>query len=39
MRPWRKRLFMAMARNARDPVEFFGLSDDRVVKVGARVSI
>jgi KUP system potassium uptake protein len=37
MRSWRKRLFMAMARNAADPVAYFRLPDDRTVTMGAHV--
>ena len=37
MAAWRKRLFMTMARNARDPVTYFGLPDDRTVVMGSHV--
>jgi KUP system potassium uptake protein len=39
MRPWRKRLFLIAAKSAVDPIEFFGLPDDRVVILGARVGV
>ena len=39
MRQWRKRLFVLAARNAPDPVEYFGLPDERVVILGARVNV
>jgi KUP system potassium uptake protein len=39
MRTWRKRLFLALARNAGNPVEYFGLPDDRVVAIGGRVPV
>jgi KUP system potassium uptake protein len=38
MRPWRKKLFMAIARNASNPVAYFGLPDDRTVVMGSNVS-
>jgi KUP system potassium uptake protein len=34
---WRKRLFMAVARNAGDPVAYFGLPDERTVAMGYHV--
>jgi KUP system potassium uptake protein len=34
---WRKRLFLAMARNAASPVEHFGLSSARTVEVGSQI--
>jgi KUP system potassium uptake protein len=39
MRQWRKRLFVLAAKNAADPVEYFALPDQRVVILGARVSV
>ena len=39
MRQWRKRLFVMAARNAADPVEYFALPDERVVILGARLSV
>ena len=37
MLPWRKSLFMAMARNAASPVGYFNLPPERVVSLGAQV--
>ena len=37
MSMWRKKLFVAMARNASDPVTYFGLPDERTVAMGRRV--
>ena len=37
--PWRKRLFLAMARNAASPVEHFALPGDRTVEVGSQVPL
>jgi KUP system potassium uptake protein len=39
MNPWRKRLFLALARNAANPVVYFRLPDDRTVTMGERVSL
>ncbi len=39
MNPWRKRLFLAMARNAANPVVYFRLPDDRTVTMGERVPL
>jgi KUP system potassium uptake protein len=39
MNPWRKRLFLALARNAASPVGYFRLPDDRTVTMGERVSL
>jgi KUP system potassium uptake protein len=36
---WRKRLFCAMARNAANPVEHFGLPGDRTVEVGSQIRL
>jgi KUP system potassium uptake protein len=36
---WRQRLFVAMARNAADPVEYFGLPMNRTVVMGAHIEI
>ena len=38
MRRWRKKLFMALARNASNPVAYYGLPDDRTVVMGSRVT-
>jgi KUP system potassium uptake protein len=37
MSRWRKRLFIAMARNAASPVEHFGLPSNRTVITGSQV--
>jgi KUP system potassium uptake protein len=37
MAPWRKSLFMAMARNAASPVAYFNLPPERVVALGAQI--
>ena len=37
MPAWRKRLFVAMARNAASPVEYFNLPPERVVTLGSRL--
>jgi KUP system potassium uptake protein len=39
MSRWRKRLFIAMARNAASPVQHFGLPSDRTVITGYQVSM
>jgi KUP system potassium uptake protein len=39
MARWRKRLFVAMARNAANPVAYFGLPDDRTVVMGSHVEL
>jgi KUP system potassium uptake protein len=39
MARWRKRLFVAIARNAASPVAYFGLPDDRTVVVAAYVEL
>ena len=39
MRPWRKKLFIAMARNAASPIEHFGLPGDRTVMMGSQVPL
>jgi KUP system potassium uptake protein len=39
MNPWRKRLFLLLARNAASPVYYFRLPDDRTVTVGERVQL
>ena len=38
MRRWRKRLFMAVARNSSNPVTYFKLPDDRTVVMGSHVT-
>jgi KUP system potassium uptake protein len=39
MSAWRKRLFLAMAHNAANPVRYFRLPDDRTVIMGERISL
>jgi KUP system potassium uptake protein len=39
MARWRKRLFIAMARNATSPIEHFGLPSGRTVLTGTQVAI
>jgi KUP system potassium uptake protein len=39
MRMWRKKLFVTIARNASNPVAYFGLPDDRVVVMGSHVEL
>jgi KUP system potassium uptake protein len=39
MHRWRKRLFVAMARNAASPIDHFGLPTDRTVIMGAQVTV
>jgi KUP system potassium uptake protein len=37
LRAWRKRLFIALARNAASPIEYFGLPSDRTVVMGGHI--
>ena len=39
MRGWRKRLFVAMFRNAASPVDYFRLPHDRTVTLGSTVEL
>jgi KUP system potassium uptake protein len=39
MAQWRKRLFVAIARNAANPVTLFGLPDDQTVVLSAHIDI
>jgi KUP system potassium uptake protein len=39
MRGWRKRLFVAMARNATSPVDYFKLPSDRTVSLGSTIEL
>jgi KUP system potassium uptake protein len=39
MASWRKKLFVAMARNAASPIEAFGLPTDRTVIMGSQVAV
>jgi K+ transporter len=37
MSTWRKKLFLAMANTATNPVEIFGLPEHRIVTVGSYI--
>jgi KUP system potassium uptake protein len=39
MRGWRKRLFVAMSRNAASPVDYFRLPGERTVSIGSRIEL
>jgi KUP system potassium uptake protein len=39
MRPWRKKLFLGLARNAASPVEYFALPDQRTVVMGSQIEL
>jgi len=39
MQRWRKKLFVAMARNAASPIDHFGLPADRTVMMGSQVAL
>jgi KUP system potassium uptake protein len=39
MRGWRKRLFVAMARNAASPVDYFRLPRERTVTLGSQIEL
>ncbi|MGZ4267871.1 MAG: potassium transporter Kup [Solirubrobacteraceae bacterium] len=39
MRRWRKKLFVAIARNAADPVGYFGLPIDDTITMGSQIEI
>jgi KUP system potassium uptake protein len=39
MRRWRKKLFVAMARNAASPIDAFCLPSDRTVLMGSQVAV
>ena len=39
MARWRKRLFVAMARNAANPADYFGLPAERVITLGSRIRL
>jgi KUP system potassium uptake protein len=39
MAPWRKQLFIAMARNAANPAEYFRLPDNRTVTTSGRIGL
>jgi KUP system potassium uptake protein len=36
---WQTKLFLAMARNAASPVEYFGLPDERTVVMGSHIEL
>ena len=39
MAKWRKRLFLAISRNAASPVEVFHLPDERTVVMGSHIEL
>jgi KUP system potassium uptake protein len=39
MAKWRKRLFVAIARNSASPVEYFRLPDDQTVTMGSHIDL
>jgi KUP system potassium uptake protein len=39
MRAWRKKLFLAIARNAASPIEHFGLPVERTVSMGSQIDV
>jgi KUP system potassium uptake protein len=39
VRRWRKKLFVAMARNAASPIDAFGLPSERTVMIGSQVAL
>ncbi len=39
MLPWRKRIFVAMARNAASPVEYFHLPRERTLSLGSAIEV
>ena len=39
MRRWRKKLFVAIARNAANPVPYFSLPDDRTIVMGSNIEL
>jgi KUP system potassium uptake protein len=39
MHRWRKKLFIAMARNASSPIDHFGLPSNRTVMMGSQVAL
>ena len=38
MRPWRKKVFLAMARNAASPIEHFNLPVEKTISVGSQIN-
>ena len=39
MAPWRKKLYVAMARNAADPADYFRLPADRTITTSGRIPL
>ncbi|HEX4689468.1 MAG TPA: potassium transporter Kup [Solirubrobacteraceae bacterium] len=39
MRPWRLKLFLVLARNAANPVEYFKIPDERTVVMGQHIEL
>ena len=39
MAMWRKKLFVVIARNAANPVAYFGLPDDRTVVMASHIEL
>ena len=39
MRPWRKKLFIALSRTSASPVEYFGLPEQRIVTMGSYIEL
>jgi KUP system potassium uptake protein len=39
MPAWQDRLFIALARQAAPPTDFFAIPSDRVVELGAQVTV
>jgi KUP system potassium uptake protein len=39
MRRWRLKLFLALARNAANPVEYFKVPDERTVVMGQHIEL
>jgi KUP system potassium uptake protein len=39
MMRWRKKLFRTIARNAADPVPYFGLPDERTTVMGSHIDL
>jgi KUP system potassium uptake protein len=39
MSRWRKKLFLSLAHNAADPVEYFRLPDHRTITIGERIEV
>jgi KUP system potassium uptake protein len=37
--PWRMKIFLALSRNAANPVEYFGLPDARTVVMGYHIEL